>query len=82
MDLNELANQINLATNLLSVDNHSKINKTHAQVLQNSDRGRLLLAARGLLSALEDPHKTIVEISKGVCVLVPVSALSEKHLSF
>ena len=82
MDLIALVDQINLATRLLSIDDQSDMTNAHAQPLQSSDRERLLVAARGLLCALEDPHKKIVEISKGVCEAIPAAALSEFHLSF
>ena len=79
MELSRLTDLLNSTAHSLSIFNESYSASSSVEDLGKADQIELLAAARRLVSALEVPQKTILEISKGVFGTFPALKSLCKH---
>jgi hypothetical protein len=69
LDIKALVNQINLATETLTIGCAQTTESSESQHSESHDRQKLLAAAQNLVLTLELPEITALKIAKGVCLL-------------
>jgi len=66
LDIQRLLENLESARRLSSLVSEDAAHSPSTGSLSQADKARLLSASQALVSTLEDPRKTVVEIAKGV----------------